>query len=156
MVEGRWRNLVTLYKTMIDHNSMPNIEPQVVAYKEDLEELVKYAPQRRNNYEKRVGRSVKLGKEIVHAVFITSPCHQSHVEYEHHITASVICCAGRLTRLNNIFAERFPSSGCRILLQAYKDCMSRFMDPKIDNRILWDEITKVIYCKSKMHLMKVT
>ncbi|XP_050726620.1 uncharacterized protein LOC127003719 isoform X1 [Eriocheir sinensis] len=98
MVEGRWRNMVTLFKTMVDHNSIPNVEPQVVAYKEDLEELVKYVPQRRNNYEKKVGRSVKM--------------------------------------------ERFPSKGCRILLQAYKDCMSRFVDPKIDNRILWDEITK--------------
>uniref|UniRef100_A0A0P4W805 Myb-like domain-containing protein n=2 Tax=Scylla olivacea TaxID=85551 RepID=A0A0P4W805_SCYOL len=98
MVEGRWRNLVTLYKTMVDHNSIPNVELQTVAYKEDLEELVKYVPQRRNNYEKKVGRSVKM--------------------------------------------ERFPSSGCRILLQAYKDCISLFMNPDIDNKIVWDEITQ--------------
>ncbi|XP_045131585.1 uncharacterized protein LOC123516354 isoform X2 [Portunus trituberculatus] len=98
MVEARWRNLVTLYKTMVDHNNIPNVEPQTVAYKEDLEELVKYVPQRRNNYEKKVGRSVKM--------------------------------------------ERFPSSGCRILLQAYKDCISLFMNPDVDNKIVWDEITQ--------------
>ena len=35
-----------------------------MAYQEDLKELVKYVPQRRNNYEKKVGRSVKMGKKI--------------------------------------------------------------------------------------------
>ncbi|XP_071526084.1 uncharacterized protein [Panulirus ornatus] len=98
MVEGRWRNMVTLYKTMVDHNVLPNVEPRSVAYKKDLEELVKYVPQRRHNYEKKKGRSVIM--------------------------------------------ERFPTSGSRTLLQAYKDCIGRFMDPAVDNSVLWDEITQ--------------
>lgn len=64
MVQARWRNMVTLYKTMVDHNILPNVEPQTVAYKKDLEELVKYTPQRRQNYEKKKGRSVKMGERI--------------------------------------------------------------------------------------------
>lgn len=70
--------MVTLFKTMVDHNSIPNVEPQVVAYKEDLEELVKYVPQRRNNYEKKVGRSVKMGKKIIHVIFLISHHSLSH------------------------------------------------------------------------------
>lgn len=62
MVEARWRTMVTMYKTMVDHNMLPNVETQNIAYKKDLEELVKYTPQRRHNYEKKKGRSVKMGK----------------------------------------------------------------------------------------------
>lgn len=98
MVEARWRNLVTLYKTMVDHNALPNVEAYTIACKEDLEKLVNYIPKRRHNYEKVKGRSVKI--------------------------------------------ERFPSNGSRILLQAYKESVKRFMDPNIDNNLLWDEITE--------------
>lgn len=77
--------MVTLYKTMIDHNSIPNVEPQAVAYKEDLEELVKYVPQRRNNYEKRVGRSVKMGEKISHVICLIT---QSPLE---HMTCKFSC-----------------------------------------------------------------
>ncbi|XP_037789636.1 uncharacterized protein LOC119585090 [Penaeus monodon] len=98
MVEARWRNLVTMYKTMVDHNALPNVEAYTIAYKEDLEKLVNYVPKRRHNYEKVKGRSVKI--------------------------------------------ERFPSNGSRILLQAYKESVKRFMDPNIDNNLLWDEITE--------------
>ncbi|XP_042870573.1 uncharacterized protein LOC122252260 [Penaeus japonicus] len=98
MVEARWRNLVTLYKTMVDHNALPNVEVYTIAYKEDLEKLVNYVPKRRHNYEKVKGRSVKY--------------------------------------------ERFPSNGSRILLQAYKESVQRFMDPNVENNLLWDEITE--------------
>ncbi|KAK4319301.1 hypothetical protein Pmani_009761 [Petrolisthes manimaculis] len=57
-VEGRWRNLVTLYKTSVDRNSIPNVEPCTVAFHSDLQALVRYIPQRRLNYERKMGRSV--------------------------------------------------------------------------------------------------
>ncbi|XP_069173221.1 uncharacterized protein [Procambarus clarkii] len=60
MVEGRWRNMVTMFKTIVDYNFIPNVEPRSMAYKRDLEELVKYVPQRRQYYEKKKGRSVKM------------------------------------------------------------------------------------------------
>lgn len=66
---------MTLYKTMVDHNSIPSFEPHAVAFKEDLEKLVNYVPQRRNNYEKKVGRSVKMGKDLKHALHL---CHLFH------------------------------------------------------------------------------
>lgn len=100
MVEGRWRNMVTMYKTTVDYNFIPNVEPRSMAYRKDLEELVKYVPQRRQYYEKHKGRSVKM--------------------------------------------ERFPTNGARSLLEAYKECVSRFIDPAIDNRVLWDEITQKV------------
>lgn len=61
-VEGRWRNLVTLYKTSVDRNILPNVEPRRVAFHSDLEALVRYVPQRRHNYEKKKGRSVVMGE----------------------------------------------------------------------------------------------
>ncbi|KAK7084559.1 hypothetical protein SK128_022709 [Halocaridina rubra] len=59
-VESRWRNMVTLFKTMVDHNALPNVEPRTVGYKDDLEKLVNYVPKRRQIYEKAKGRSVKM------------------------------------------------------------------------------------------------
>ncbi|XP_066953514.1 uncharacterized protein [Macrobrachium rosenbergii] len=101
MVEARWRNMVTLYKTMVDHNALPNVEPQSVAYKDDLEKILNYVPKRRQIYEKVKGRSVKM--------------------------------------------ERFPTNGIKVLLQAYKDHIDQFMDTRVKNTEVWDEI------KQKLH-----
>ncbi|XP_068246996.1 uncharacterized protein [Palaemon carinicauda] len=101
MVEARWRNMVTLYKTMVDHNALPNVEPQSVAYKDDLEKILNYVPKRRQIYEKVKGRSVKM--------------------------------------------ERFPTNGIKVLLQAYKDHMDQFMDTRVKNTEVWDEIQQKLH-----------
>ncbi|CAL4105055.1 unnamed protein product, partial [Meganyctiphanes norvegica] len=57
-VEARWRNLVNLYKTMVDHNAMPHVQPYSIAFQEQLQNLVVYEPNRRKRYERQKGKKV--------------------------------------------------------------------------------------------------
>lgn len=61
-VEARWRMLVTTYKSMVDHNIMPTVEPITAAFHERLSQLVNYEPRRRKDYERYKGKKVKLGE----------------------------------------------------------------------------------------------
>ncbi|KAL7647475.1 UNVERIFIED_CONTAM: hypothetical protein RMT77_001071 [Armadillidium vulgare] len=61
-VEARWRMLVTTYKSMIDHNIMPTVEPIEAAFHERLKHLINYEPRRRKDYERYKGKKVKLEK----------------------------------------------------------------------------------------------
>lgn len=61
--------LVTTYKSMIDHNIMPTVEPIEAAFHERLKHLINYEPRRRKDYERYKGKKVKLGKFFLHLKF---------------------------------------------------------------------------------------
>ncbi|XP_069163528.1 uncharacterized protein [Procambarus clarkii] len=63
-VQGRWSTLVTLYQRMIEHNSKPHNERIVIAFKDHIERVFKYVPERNSKWLKIMEKRGKKPKEL--------------------------------------------------------------------------------------------
>lgn len=68
-VQGRWSNLVTLYQRMIEHNSKPHNEPITIAYKEHIERVFVYVPERNSKWLKIMEKRGKTPKAFASKCF---------------------------------------------------------------------------------------
>ncbi|XP_071529650.1 uncharacterized protein [Panulirus ornatus] len=63
-VQGRWSTLVTLYQRMVEHNSKPHNEQITVAYKDHIERVFKYVPERNSKWLKIMEKRGKKPKSL--------------------------------------------------------------------------------------------
>ncbi|CAL4181990.1 unnamed protein product [Meganyctiphanes norvegica] len=64
-VQGRWNSLVTLYQRMIEHNSKPHNEAITIAYKEHIERVYKYVPERNIKWLKLMEKRGRTPKKLL-------------------------------------------------------------------------------------------
>lgn len=63
-VQGRWSNLVTLYQRMVEHNARPDNEPITVAFKDHIERIFNYVPERNSKWLKIMEKRGKTPKAM--------------------------------------------------------------------------------------------
>lgn len=63
-VQGRWSTLVTLYQRMVEHNSKPHNEPINIAFKDHIERVFKYVPERNSKWLKIMEKRGKTPKTL--------------------------------------------------------------------------------------------
>ncbi|KAG7160331.1 uncharacterized protein LOC121876175 [Homarus americanus] len=63
-VQGRWSTLVTLYQRMVEHNSKPHNEKITIAYKDYIERVFKYVPERNSKWLKIMEKRGKKPKTL--------------------------------------------------------------------------------------------
>ncbi|KAK4297574.1 hypothetical protein Pmani_030027 [Petrolisthes manimaculis] len=63
-VQGRWSNLVTLYQHMIEHNSKPHNEHITIAFKEHIQRVFVYVPERNSKWMKIMEKRGKTPKAV--------------------------------------------------------------------------------------------
>lgn len=63
-VQGRWSNLVTLYQRMVEHNSRPHNEPLTIAFKDHIERIFNYVPERNSKWLKIMEKRGKCPKTM--------------------------------------------------------------------------------------------
>ncbi|XP_045130992.1 uncharacterized protein LOC123516046 [Portunus trituberculatus] len=63
-VQGRWSNLVTLYQRMVEHNSRPHNEPITIAFKDHIERIFNYVPERNSKWLKIMEKRGKCPKSV--------------------------------------------------------------------------------------------
>ncbi|XP_063859876.1 uncharacterized protein LOC135100671 isoform X1 [Scylla paramamosain] len=63
-VQGRWSNLVTLYQRMVEHNSRPHNEPITIAFKDHIERIFNYVPERNSKWLKIMEKRGKYPKSL--------------------------------------------------------------------------------------------
>lgn len=63
-VQGRWSNLVTLYQRMVEHNARPHNEPITIAFKDHIERIFNYVPERNSKWLKIMEKRGKTPKTM--------------------------------------------------------------------------------------------
>ncbi|KAK7069957.1 hypothetical protein SK128_000937 [Halocaridina rubra] len=63
-VQGRWSTLVNLYQRMVENNSKPHNEKMTMAYKEIMEQVFNYHPERNAKWLKIMEKRGKMPKSV--------------------------------------------------------------------------------------------